>query len=198
MFRLHPIVGEIYPETHDFSIEIEYILTKHGIKQRTRIHNHGGLNLPIILAHHTTFSIPFCVGGVAEHYRLRLPVSGEYLRDERLRTTGEYINDFDLKESLNSGRFMPTNERISRHFLRGSGAMRLTDTTKKMSVIYRVSQGYTHWMVYNGGGTDFICIEPQSCAIDAFNLDCESKNCRNSVVRRNTTKTFTTHIHINA
>jgi aldose 1-epimerase len=48
----------------------------------------------------------------------------------------------------------------------------LEDTDAGRRIVYEVENGFKHWMVYNGNGSQgFICPEPQTWMVNAPNLD---------------------------
>lgn len=151
-----------YP--HAFTLTVGYELTCEGLKQTVSITNNSDLTMPIGLAFHTTFQMPFKEGGKVENIRMTLPVGEEYDRDMRdFSMTWEKVEDKEFHKALASGEICPAEHTISRHFSRPSGAsLRLTDTESGYSVVYDADDSFKYWMVYNGGNPDFLCVEPQT------------------------------------
>lgn len=151
-----------YP--HAFTLTVEYILGDDGLKQTVAIENNSELTMPIGLAFHTTFAMPFVKGGKVENIRMTLPVGEEYDRDMRdFSMTWETVKDEAFHSALAAGKICPAENTISRHFSRPSGAtLRLTDTESGYSIVYDADDSFRYWMVYNGGNKDFLCVEPQT------------------------------------
>lgn len=151
-----------YP--HAFTLTVGYKLTNDGLQQTVTVENNSELTMPVGLAFHTTFQMPFVKGGKVENIRMTLPVGEEYDRDMSDYTmTWELVEDEDFHKALADGKICPAEHTISRHFSRPSGAaLRLTDTESGYSVVYDADDNFKYWMVFNGGDKDFLCVEPQT------------------------------------
>ncbi|MBR5011535.1 MAG: aldose 1-epimerase [Clostridia bacterium] len=151
-----------YP--HAFTLVVKYEICEKGLKQTISITNNSSLKMPVGLAFHTTFALPFINGGNVNDIKMTLPVGEEYDRDMTdFSMTWELVNDTDFHEKLGKGEITPAEHFISRHFSRPRGAaLRLTDTKSGYSVVYDASDDFKYWMVYNGGNPDFLCVEPQT------------------------------------
>lgn len=162
--------GEYLGFPHAFQVRRHYTLTDvGGLEEVTEIYNNSELNMPVMLAYHTTFRIPFCGDGRTEDHLLTLPVRLLHKRDEHFLPTCEY-EDGSLCETLRNGTFVPCEHTVSAFFEANGSTMRLYDRSKKLAVEYR-TQGFGYWMLYNGGNRDLLVVEPQTCAIDAFHID---------------------------
>lgn len=151
-----------YP--HAFTLTVGYDLTNDGLTQTISVTNDSDLTMPVGLAFHTTFKMPFVEGGKVENIRMTLPVGEEYDRDMSDYTmTWELIEDKDFHTALANGKICPAEHTISRHFSRPSGAaLRLTDTESGYSVVYNADDNFKYWMVFNGGDKSLLCVEPQT------------------------------------
>lgn len=151
-----------YP--HAFTLTVKYELCEKGLKQTVSVTNDSDKKMPVGLAFHTTFQMPFIKGGSVKNIRMTLPVGEEYDRDMTdFSMTWETVNDKDFHEKLGHGEIIPAEQFISRHFSRPAGAaLRLTDTESGYSVVYDADDSFKYWMVYNGGNEDFLCVEPQT------------------------------------
>lgn len=166
--------GEYPGFPHAFRVERHYTLSDDaGLKEVTRIFNDSDQVMPVMLAYHTTFRIPFAVGGRAEDHRLILPVERLHKRDAHYLPTCEYETGGDC-EDLRKGQFVPCEHVTSAFFKANGSVMRLTDLKKNLTLEYR-TEGFGYWMLYNGGSRDFLTVEPQTCAIDAFHIDQSSE-----------------------
>ena len=162
--------GEYLNFPHAFRVERRYSLSDDaGLKETTVIFNDSEQNMPAMLAYHTTFRIPFSEESAAEHYCLTLPVDRLHKRDAHFLPTCEYENG-DMNRLLRSGQFVPCRHTVSAFFSAEGSTMRLQDEKKNLTLQYR-TEGFGYWMLYNGGNRDFLVVEPQTCAIDAFHID---------------------------
>lgn len=162
--------GEYLGFPHAFRVRRCYTLSDaDGLREVTEIYNDSDLPMPVMLAYHTTFRIPFCKGGRAEDHLLTLPVQHLHVRDAHFLPTCEY-EDGELCEMLRNGSLVPCEHTLSAFFEANGNTVRLYDREKRFCLEYR-TQGFGYWMLYNGGKNDLLVVEPQSCAIDAFHID---------------------------
>ena len=137
--------------------------------QITEILNNSEQTMPVMLGFHTTFRIPFCESSCAEDCSLTLPVQRLHKRDEHYLPTCEYEFNSEC-EALLTGHYVPAAHAVSSFFKANGNTARLYDRKKQISLEYR-TEGFGYWMLYNGGNSDFLSVEPQTCAIDAFHID---------------------------
>jgi len=161
--------GEYLGFPHTFSVERAYTLTDCGLYEKTTVCNLSTQTMPVMLAFHTTFRIPMTEDGKPEDYRLKLPVNRLYRRGENYLPTCEYENG-ELCDSLREGRYIPCNTATSAFFSASGDTAELSDEIRRIKIRY-VTHGFGYWLVYNGGNRDFLCVEPQTCAVDAFHID---------------------------
>ena len=149
---------------HVFTLTLEWTLGEDGLHQRVIFLNESPENMPVALAFHTTFRIPFVPDSSPENVQLMLDVSCEYGRDMRTCLPNGYCwEDFSGKREMAAGSYIPAHHTISRLFrMGGRRKMRLIDRTKGAEISYRAGETYGYWMVYNGGSKEFLCVEPQS------------------------------------
>lgn len=170
VFSFQAKAGEYLNFPHGFRVKRIYTLTDNmGLQERTEIYNESDRVMPVMLAYHTTFNIPFSSGGQEEAHRLCLPVHLEHKRDSKYLPTCEYA-DTPVCKMLRSGAFIPCQNAISAFYAASGNTMRLVDEGKHCAVEYD-TEGFGYWMLYNGGARDFLTVEPQTCAIDAFHID---------------------------
>ena len=149
---------------HAFKLTLEWQIREDGLHQRASFLNESIENMPVALAFHTTFRIPFAEAADPDAVRLRLDVEHEYGRNaQTYLPDGRDWEDFPGKEELLGGRYVPGRHTISRLFrMGGLREMRLLATDLKAEIRYCAGDTYRYWMVYNGGRKDLICVEPQS------------------------------------
>ena len=150
-----------YP--HEFTFSICYTVDKNGLSQTVKITNNSSLTMPVGLAYHTTFNIPFVNGSEWSDITMMLPCGVEYDRDMSDYTmTWERVSDPTFHKAIAEG-ITPGEHTISRHFSRPKGAsLRLLDSKSGYEVVYEASDSFKYWMVFNGGAKDYICVEPQT------------------------------------
>ncbi len=149
---------------HAFTLTVQCRLSAAGLYQRAEFVNDSGQNMPVALAFHTTFRLPFTKSGKAEKVRLRLDTELEYGRNEKtFLPDGRVWQIYPDKQEMADGRYFPSEHTVSRLFRMGKRQeMQLTDPAAGVTVRYTAGSTYRYWMVYNGGHNDFLCVEPQS------------------------------------
>lgn len=120
--------------------------------------------MPVALAFHTTFHLPFCAESNTDAITMQLDTSIEYSRNmKNYLPDGGWAADYPQKQELSEGVFHPGPCRMSRFFKMGDRKeLALTDPIAGVKMRYAALQGYDYWMVYNGIAADFLSVEPQS------------------------------------
>lgn len=149
---------------HAFTLTLEWELGESGLSQKVTFQNDSDKNMPVALAFHTTFRMPFLPDSCPENMRLTLDTSIEY---SRIMATflpdGGSATEYPGKQEMADGTFVPCEHTISRFFRMGDQKrMQLVDTKGSIRLTYQAQAPYGYWMVYNGGAKDFFCVEPQS------------------------------------
>jgi len=185
-----------YP--HAFTLTVHYALGNDGLTQKITIENNSELTMPVGLAFHTTFQMPFVEGGKVENIRMTLPVGEEYDRDMTdFSMTWETVEDPAFHTALCEGTVTPAAQFISRHFSRPKGAaLRLTDTESGYSVVYEADDSFKYWMVYNGGNADFLCVEPQTWINSAPHAPAKMGDVNIIGIRAHETRDFVTKMKV--
>ena len=169
---------------HLFTVEIEFILTQHGIVKTTTIINNDVKPMPLGLGWHTFFKIPFSTDGDGDACVLNVTVGKEWVFDENYIPTGEMrCNGLEVQCLTGEG-FHLSNNAICKHFGAKpiilnerlfNGAI-ITDKSNGRKLYYEVGNEFGHWMLWNASGNEgFICPEPQTIAADGFNLQNRTK-----------------------
>lgn len=154
---------------HEFQIWMEYSLSEEGLLQKVEICNLSSGNMPVFLGFHTAFRLPFVNGGKREALTVKVDIAKEFERDMSVYLPTGRILEFDkVSESLASGNFVPDRP-VSRHYRSGeNGRMSITDSENGLAVIYENCSELAYRLIY-GQGSDFICLEPQTCIADCAN-----------------------------
>lgn len=161
---------------HAFTFETEYILKENGIRQNVRIKNDSPRTMPCMLAFHTTFRTPFSYSQGADVISVNVPVKREFVRDQNFLPTGQTKTGTAVMCLLNGKGVIPEKQYLSAFYSSAGNIAVLFDKQIGLRVEYRaVSEQYKYWMLWNGGRNDLFCIEPQTCMIDAFHHQEDSR-----------------------
>lgn len=155
---------------HAFRMEIAYKLSDGGMEQRVKITNKSEESMPNFLGFHTTFNVPFTVGGRADDVRLLAEVGDEIERDAKYLPTGMVLANDGVTDKINNGTFVPFEKTVSRNYkAAGSGRIELTDVKKHIKLVYENDEKFGWRMIYNGNADGYICLEPMTCAVNCPN-----------------------------
>ncbi|SDT51931.1 aldose 1-epimerase [Paenibacillaceae bacterium GAS479] len=176
--EFHPVYAQ-FP--HQFEFRIRYSLSAAGLLQQVSIVNTGADPLPCMLGFHTAFQVPFSPEGKGEDYNLNVTLGERWETDERMLPTGKRL-PLDGEDLLIAGSgTSPFAREWADYYTAKARAnsegipvnlMELTDRKLKIKLIYEVGQPYGHWVLWNDSAAgDFICVEPQTCAVNAANLN---------------------------
>lgn len=147
--------GRFYP--FPCHIEMEDRLDGQGLWRETRIQNTGEGRMPVEIAFHTAF---------AEAGSIRIPLALRWETDDRYIPTGRMLPLSGFEQALLSGTPIG-GEPVSGFYTAAS------HTAQIGRFFYRVSEGFSDWVLFNGGGQPWLCIEPQSGPVNGLNFpDC--------------------------
>ena len=149
---------------HDYEIVISYFLTKDGLTQKTTVKNNSNLNMPCMLGFHTTFDLDFCGEG---DILVFADVCEEIERNmSNYLPTGKTLSLDKNGQELKSGNFIP--KQISKHYRASGNFASVLNVTKNLKAVIEYDEKYMFRLIY---GTDrFLCLEPQTCIVNAPNL----------------------------
>ncbi|MBE6368006.1 MAG: aldose 1-epimerase [Lentisphaerae bacterium] len=152
---------------HTFEANLQYKFSSDQVEQQLVFTNTSDLTMPLMVGFHSAFNFP----DKAEFY-LDADNVNRTLDDLRKIVDGksETVPDWQRFRSLQHG------ERVLGHF-----AMKRNDKTNAELLIrypqqpwqmrYQLPEPWREWVIWNNLGTEnFICVEPQSCRIDAMNI----------------------------
>ena len=161
---------------HEFKLTIEYELTDEGFLHKTFITNLSDSNMPAFLGFHTTFNSDIFGTKNPDAIKVQAEISEEYERNmKNYLPTGNKPEFDDVSDSLNNGEFYPLKTKISRHYrAKQGGIMKISDTIKKLSVVYENDEKFKFRLIYCGGEDGYICLDPQNVLA----------NCANSPIGR--------------
>ncbi|NMM63979.1 aldose 1-epimerase [Clostridium sp. P21] len=165
---------------HEFQFKLIYNLSNKGLKQTTSITNLSDKEMPIGIGYHTAFNVPFHEESKDEDYRIIASIGKRWVQDERNLPTEEILDLTEKeKQYVNKG-IIPLGYKIESHYtlkninVDGSefhGAI-IEDISKKLRVVYEMGKEYKHMVIWNDmGDKHYVCIEPQTCVINAPNIN---------------------------
>ncbi len=161
--------GEYLGFPHAFRIRRIYTLDERGLTECTEMCNLSGLNMPYMLAFHTTFNLPFVCGG--EGASLKMPVGREQLRNEKYLPTGEYAKGRERERALSDGSYRLSQSAVSALYESAASDTVITDEKTGRKIVYSASNEYGYRLLWQRVGGAFVVTEPQTSAIDLFHLD---------------------------
>lgn len=138
-----------------FVFTVSYRLGKDGFTAKYTVQNTDKTAFPFTFATHTTF---------VEPDRFSVPVESRQERDARLLPTGRYV-PLTAQEQLYASGAVSKNNPIVGYYKANGHTAYVGDFT------YTVSENFDHFVLYNGKGVSgFLCVEPQSGAVDGLNI----------------------------
>jgi aldose 1-epimerase len=168
-----PPGGEVYRWfPHPFTARLFYRLTEGRLLQEIEIENQDSRPMPLMLGIHASFALDLRDKDPAA-YRISIGL-GDALKQDRIGPAPAPMAEF------RRGKALGERETVWGHFLAGTYSdgegkeergllIEHLRAGKKLRCIPGGQFGY--WVVWNQDGADtFICIEPQTCAINAANM----------------------------
>lgn len=159
--------GEYLDFPHGFSLVREYRLGEDGLTEITTVTNRSESPMPFMLAYHSTFELSD-LGGEA---LLSIPVVREQLRDEYYMPINRWASGRERDIAIGRGEYRICPDKLSALYEISGKISRITDPVSKKSLIMESSEQFGYRMLFRSEGASFICIEPQTSAIDLFHLD---------------------------
>lgn len=151
---------------HSFAVKLLYHFSRHAVLQEITVQNTSPETMPLMLGFHSAFRLP---DGAA--FRLAASRESRTLDPVRKIVNGgtEQLPDWRRWRTPVPG------EQILGHCAMDSAAgepefeVRYPGTAWQLR--YVLYAPWREWVIWNGTGLDrFLCVEPQSCRIDAMNL----------------------------
>ncbi len=148
---------------HAFRVERHYALDERGLSETTVFVNRSVRTMPLLFGQHTAFSW-------RKGMRLCVELDCVYERGARHLLTGECSRSDPVLDALGRGVCDPSDAPVSLFaHIRGEGRAHLFDDAHGLTVTYTCSAQYPYRMLFGGGASAFVCPEPYTCLIDAFN-----------------------------
>lgn len=166
----------IYPFwPHHFRMTIRYSLSQKGLQQEVKVDNLGPDRMPVLLAFHTTFNVPFSNESNLNDYTYKTTIGDRWELSERMLPTGSFQDLSHEEQQLQEGGIEPFFTPMDNHYTsvpqNGMNYMALTDHRLGLRLVYDVGTKYKQWMIWNNfGNGNFFCTEPQTNIVNAPNL----------------------------
>lgn len=180
---------------HAFELRIGYALSEGGLLHETEVINLSDTPMPCMLGYHTTFNAAFAGG---REVRAQVGIAAEYERNmKNYLPTGRMPAPDAVSRALQSGDFSPFSEPISRHYRASAdGRMTIYDRAHGLRLVYENDTEYAYRLIYNGAADEYICMEPQTCAINAPNTPYTDGSERLPLIAPHESKKYTSKIYL--
>lgn len=182
---------------HSIKVVMEYTLSDSGIEQKITIHNLSDYDMPSFLGFHTTFNMPFIKDSSIDNVLIKCGVKEYIERDENYLPTGNIPEEDDITKAFCNGTFKSVSNPLSRHYKAGKdGEIMLFDTEKNLSLVYETDKKFNFRLIYNGDGSEYICLEPQNCMVDAINSRFNDKLSQIDMIEAKSKKEYVSKLYI--
>ena len=175
--------GEYLGFPHAFCVTRAYRLDEDGLTEEVTVQNRSREDMPLMLAFHTTFC--------TQNGMLRQAVGREQMRDALFLPTGRFSEN-ERGKLLGEGRYPVGKEHFSALYEAAGDTAYIREDG--VCIGYRASRDYRYRMLYAPAGSGFLCIEPQTCAIDCFHLPCPPERCGLRILLSGGKRTLRTRI----
>ncbi|MBE6635588.1 MAG: aldose 1-epimerase [Ruminococcaceae bacterium] len=195
-FEYSAEAGEYLSFPHEFKLVREYTLDESGLLEAVTVHNISQRDMPFMLAFHTTFNVPFAEDTCADNCYMQVKVGREHIRDEKYLPTLEYVGGRARETALNEGGYPLANGALSAFYESLGSTSLVIDKKRGLAISYEATEDYKYRMLWQKAGTDFVVIEPQTCAIDCFHLEAPAEQKGLIVIPAGEKKTLKTKFAI--
>ena len=175
---------------HSFEFSIEYSIACGRINQIVSIKNTSDKNMPVALGFHTTFNL-------SETTELKIPAERFAERNmANYLPTGNFFDDFDLKDTLNNGVYQPFGKQVSMLFKLAGKDIEIYDRRNETKIGYEFDEKFQYCMLFSRDGKDHICIEPQTWLSNCPNVVGERQKYGFDYISPNDTKIYNSFLSI--
>lgn len=182
---------------HSIKVIMEYTLSDDGVEQKITICNLSDYDMPSLLGFHTTFNVPFIKDSSVDNVFVKCGVSDYIERGQNYLPTGNIPKADDITEALCKGTFKTASNPISRHYRADdNGEIALLDTKKNVTLVYETDKKFNFRLIYNGDGSEFICLEPQNCMVDAINSSFDDELSKIDVIEAKSKEEYVSKLYI--
>ena len=165
---------------HESEFKLMYNLSERGLKQTMIITNLSNEKMPLGIGYHTAFNVPFCEEGDIKDYRVLASIDKRWEQNERLLPTGKLLELTEEELKYHNKGICPNEYELEAHYKLESRALNgklingaiIEDKGNGIRVVYDMGENYKHFVIWNGMiRSNILCIEPQSCVINAPNVN---------------------------
>lgn len=166
----HMSIIDQYP--FDFVLTMKYILKENTVEIDAEVQNIGEKAMPFGLGFHPYFNVPLGNKGSKKSCIINIPARKRWAANRCIPdgTLVEATGKFDLNRKSLEGLYLDdgfTDLQSSDD----SVVSEIRDTENMRSVRLHSDRNFSTILVYSPEGKPFVCIEPYTCATDAFNLE---------------------------
>lgn len=155
-----------------YEIEITYRLRERGLENHVRVINTGNEAMPMGFGLHPWFPAPLKNSGTREACKVRAPVSYVWELDGLL-PTGQIQPappERDLSRGITLGELEFDDAYTGLNESADWSVSSFTDRNAGVRIDVLADRSFRELVVYAPRGRDVVCLEPYTCAPDAFNL----------------------------
>lgn len=180
-----------------FRMEIAYTLAEDGLGHSVKLTNLSEENMPVLLGFHTTFNVPFLKSSTPGDVRLFAEIGDEVERNEKYLPTGKILPPDESVIKMNNGNFAPSEKSISKNCRAiKTGRTEMLDVRAGIRLVYETDKKYAWRLFYNGDATEYICLEPMTCAADSPNNGFDPEYSGFSYIKPGETTEYNSKIYI--
>lgn len=153
---------------HSFEIIMEYSLSDKGLLHKVTVKNLSERKMPCMIGFHTTFNSDLGGGKTS----VLVDIKREFERNMKVYLpTGANPAPDEVTAALSDASFDPRSVPISRHYeAGGNGRMEIMNPERGIKCVYENDEKYKFRLIYNGAADGYICLEPQTCLVNAPNM----------------------------
>jgi aldose 1-epimerase len=159
----------------EFTATQRYRLSADGLAHEVSVRNEGRESMPVGVAVHSNFRVPFAAGSGDRDCAVRAAIGRKWELDDRFLPTGAFAEYGAPERLIASAGFDPVRgEPLSGCFSAESSAVNrasISDARAGLRVVYEPDAAFKFWVLWNKDGrSGFVSLEPQSWVINAPNL----------------------------
>ena len=152
---------------HSFRVVLRYEFSLHSLFQEIKFINTSDLTMPLMAGYHTAFNFP-------DGAELKLSARSEnrLLDDVRKIVNGQtaQLPSWQIWQRVPAGKNLLGQCAMDRDYGEARCSIRYAGNSWQMH--YILPEPWREWVIWNGTGYEnFVCVEPQSCRIDAMNIN---------------------------
>lgn len=189
---------------NDFAVTAEFVLSSGGLRNKVSISNESGFPLPLGLGFHTAFNVPFINNTEISEYKILCSVDEHWPMNKSHITSGFVKTDSRVRKSFRECGLHPMGELPAQWSAKpiSYGGKQFHGSVIKslqtgIDLVYEVSEKFKFWVFWNeGGGKNFICMEPQTWIINAPNSGLDDAVSGFTAIKENSTEHYESRIYL--